>query len=71
MEIREKMELIKLLAELNGMIIVNKLEEKNNEENFERMKKVAKKLSEEGIGNFDFTSNEKFEVSVNDFLSEF
>lgn len=71
MELKEKIELIKLLTELNGIMIVNKLEGKDIKKNFERVKVVAKKLSEEGIGNFDFTSEEKFEKSVNDFLSDF
>lgn len=71
MENKEKIELIKLLSELNGMIIVNKLEGKDISQNFERVKKVAKKLSEEGIGEFDFTSDEKFEESLNKFLTDF
>lgn len=71
MELKEKIDLIKLLTELNGMIIVDKLEGKDVKENFERIKKVAKKLSDEGIGNFDWTSDEKFEKSVNDFLVDF
>ncbi len=71
MENKEKMELIKLLSELNGMIIVNKLEGKDITQNFERVKKVAKKLSEEGIGEFDFSSDENFEESLNKFLTDF
>ena len=71
MEIKEKMEIIKLLSDLNGMIIVHKLQGKDTTENFERAKKVAKKLSEEGIGNFDFSSDEAFEESLNNFLTEF
>ena len=71
MDINEKVELIKLLSDLNGMIIVHKLEGKDTQENFERAKKVAKKLSDEGIGNFDFSSDESFKESLNDFLTEF
>ena len=69
MEMKEKMELIKLLTELNGLTIVDKLNGKENKENHERIKKVAKKLSEEGIGDFDFSSDEKFEESLNNFLA--
>jgi len=69
MEMKEKMELIKLLTELNGLMIVNKLDGKEDNKNYERIKKVAKKLSEEGIGNFDFSSDEKFEESLNNFLA--
>lgn len=73
MEIKEKMELIKLLSELHGLIVVNKLE-CNNEimnENLIRAKKVAKKLFDEGIGKFDFSSDEKFEETLNDFMGDF
>jgi len=69
MEMKEKMELIKLLTELNGLMIVNKLDGKEDNKNYEKIKKVAKKLSEEGIGNFDFSSDEKFEESLNNFLA--
>lgn len=73
MEIKEKMECIKLLSELHGLIVINKLESKNKimKENMERAKIVAKKLSDEGVGKFDFSSDEKFEETLNDFMGDF
>ena len=68
MSIDEKLDLIKLLTEMNGLMIVNKLEGKDSTELLVKIKKVAKKLSEEGLGTFDFTSDEKFLESLNNFL---
>ncbi len=68
METNEKMEIIKLLTEMQGLIVVNKLEMKDSSDLLNKAKIAAKKLSEEGIGNFDFSSDEKFEESLNDFL---
>jgi len=67
----EKLSLIKRLTELNGLMIVNKIEMNNNSENLLQARKIAKKLSDEGIGDFDFSSDEKFEESLNTFLTEF
>ena len=64
----EKLNLIKLLTEINGLMIVNKLEMKDNSDLLLKAKKIAEKLSEEKIGNFDFSSDDKFEESLNDFL---
>ena len=71
MEMEGKMDLIKLLTELNGVTIINKLEGNENTKNMCMLKKVAKKLENNGIGKFDFTSNDTFEKSVSDFLSDF
>lgn len=68
MNIEEKMNLIKILTELSGQMIINKLEVRDNTEVLSKAKKVAEKLSKEGVGDFDFTSDEKFEESLNDFL---
>jgi len=68
METNEKMEIIKLLTKIQGLMIIKKLENKDNAELLKKAKVAAKKLSEEGIGNFDFSSDEKFEESLNDFL---
>lgn len=68
METNEKMELIKLLTEISGLMTINKLEMKDSSDLLSKAKKVAQKLSEEGIGEFDFTSDEKFNESLNDFL---
>lgn len=71
MEIKEKINLIKMLSELNGIIIVNKLEGEDYSKNFQRMKEVAKTLSDEGVGEFDFSSDENFEKSLTEFLKDF
>ena len=68
MNIDEKMNLIKTLTDLSGQMIVNKLEGKENNETLSKAKEIANKLSKEGIGDFDFTSDEKFEESLNNFL---
>jgi hypothetical protein len=71
MEVRmsndEKLSLIKLLTEINGLMIINKLEMKDNSTLLVKAKKVAKKLQEENIGTFNFTTDETFEKSINDF----
>ena len=68
MSTEEKMELIKLLTEMHGLVVINKLEGKNNNEMLEKCKKAAERLQSEGIGVFDFSSDEKFEESLSDFL---
>ena len=70
MENKEKLELINMLCSLNGLIITSKLEGTDIKDNIERAKKVAAKLMEEGIGKFDFSSDEKFEISLSDFLAD-
>ncbi len=64
----EKLDLIKLLTEINGLMIVNKLEMKDNSTLLDKAKKVARALEKENIATFDFTTDETFEKSINDFL---
>lgn len=68
MDINEKMKLIELLSEMEGLMIVNKIERKDNRDFLSKAKKVAERLSSEGIGKFDFSSDEKFEESLSNFL---
>ena len=68
MKTDEKVQMIKLLTELNGLIIEKRLVGKSDQKNIEMAKKVAKSLEENGIGKFDFSSDEKFNESLSDFL---
>lgn len=71
MDNKEKIKFIKGLAELNGKIMVLKLENKDYSEVLQNCKKAAKLLSLNGVGSFDFSSDEAFEASMTDFLSDF
>ena len=67
----EKIKFIRGLAELNGKIIALKLEDKDYSKVLEDCKKTAKVLLHNEVGNFDFSSDEAFEKSMTDFLSDF
>lgn len=73
MNVEEKMQLIRELIELNDTLILDKLENNNNQstDTLDKIKVIAKRLSDEGIGEFDFTSDNKFIESLNNFFTNF
>ncbi len=68
MNIEENITLVQKLLSINGELIIDKLKGKEDKEKFEEEKRIAKQLHEKGIVNFDFTSDEAFEESLNNFL---
>lgn len=64
----DKLKFIRGFSELNGKYIVLKLQGKDYSKVLEDCKKTATVLLHNGIGNFDFSSDEAFDKSMADFL---
>jgi len=69
----EKMQLIRELIKLNDALILDKLAGSSNQSNdtLDKIKVIAKKLSDKGIWDFNFTSDDKFIESLNNFFTDF
>lgn len=70
MDIDTKLKFIRGLSELNGKVIALKLAGEDYSEILEDCKKAAKVLMNNGVGEFDFSSNEAFEESMTNFFKE-
>ena len=65
-----KLKFIRGLSELNGKLITLKITGDDYSKVLEDCKKTALVLIDNGIGKFDFTSDEAFEESMTNFFEE-
>lgn len=70
MNVETKLKFIRGLSELNGKIITLKLTGEDYSKVLEDCKKTAMVLMNNGVGEFDFTSDEAFEESMTNFFEE-